>query len=423
MVQRFRESITHRPPFTSGTIAAQPDELILFFGKGNKSERLDYATAGPEELDALSRACDRASFGLNGENVHDESYRKAGKLDSAFFSTSFVPERNKLASIVGGSLLEGDKATRPLHFELYKLNVYGEGSFFKPHQDTPRGGDMFASLVVVFPAAHEGGALVLRHGGEEWTFDAAQALDKESTPSVAYIAFFSDVEHEVLPVTKGHRVTLTYNIYYADDGNSKVPNPPTFVDPHARSSYGGTLKNRLAELIKCPDFLPEGGNLGFGLRHVYPVVSFPSNPLSASLDNIRLKGTDRLLDQVCTALGLETQLYFLYREDDDRASDAVAASGFHVDLGCNEVIMSEDVPYAQTILGGEYESFSEAMGGTRIYDPENDRPLDDVINWVTVPNSWTRTETALAYYGNEPGLSWVYADVCLVATVPEAGDR
>lgn len=72
---------------------------------------------------------------------------------------------------------------------------------------------MFGSLVIVFPTAHVGGALRLRHGGTEWTFDSATEVLNQPTPSIGYVAFFSDVEHEVTPVTSGHRVTLTYNLY------------------------------------------------------------------------------------------------------------------------------------------------------------------------------------------------------------------
>jgi hypothetical protein len=35
---------------------------------------------------------------------------------------------------------------------------------------------MFGSLVIVFPTPHEGGALLLRHRGQEWIFDSDQAL-------------------------------------------------------------------------------------------------------------------------------------------------------------------------------------------------------------------------------------------------------
>jgi hypothetical protein len=36
----------------------------------------------------------------------------------------------------------------------------------------------------------------------------------QTTTSIAYITFFSDVEHEVSEVTSGHRVTITYNLYF-----------------------------------------------------------------------------------------------------------------------------------------------------------------------------------------------------------------
>ncbi len=84
----------------------------------------------------------------------------------------------------------------------------------------PRGECMFGSLVIVLPSAHEGGELVLRHGGEEWSFDAAKAIKDDQGPSIGFVAFFSDVEHEVTMVTSGYRVTLTYNLYFAEPGHS-----------------------------------------------------------------------------------------------------------------------------------------------------------------------------------------------------------
>jgi hypothetical protein len=55
------------------------------------------------------------------------------------------------------------------------------GSFFRPHADTPRSDKMFGSLVIVFPSPHEGGALLLRHRGQEWTFDSGEALAAAKT--------------------------------------------------------------------------------------------------------------------------------------------------------------------------------------------------------------------------------------------------
>jgi len=83
-------------------------------------------------------------------------------------------------------------------------------SFFKAHKDTPRAANMFGSLVIVFPTAHEGGALLLRKDEKEWTFDSAKAIAEAEQPAIAYIAFYSDTEHEVTKVESGYRVTITY---------------------------------------------------------------------------------------------------------------------------------------------------------------------------------------------------------------------
>ena len=39
----------------------------------------------------LLKACVPATFGLDGEDILDETYRKAGKLDRSQFSTDFRP--------------------------------------------------------------------------------------------------------------------------------------------------------------------------------------------------------------------------------------------------------------------------------------------------------------------------------------------
>jgi Rps23 Pro-64 3,4-dihydroxylase Tpa1-like proline 4-hydroxylase len=49
--------------------------------------------------------------------------------------------------------------------DLYKLNLMGPGGFFKPHKDTPRGGDTcFGTFVVCLPLPFSGGELRLKHG-------------------------------------------------------------------------------------------------------------------------------------------------------------------------------------------------------------------------------------------------------------------
>lgn len=106
-----------------------------------------------------------------------------------------------------------DFRCRGVHAELYKLNIYsGPSGMFHSHVDTPRDSTQFGSLVVCLPIAHEGGALVLRHKEQSVTIDWSASKHEGALPSIKWAAFYSDVEHEVLEVLSGHRVTLTYNL-------------------------------------------------------------------------------------------------------------------------------------------------------------------------------------------------------------------
>ena len=91
----------------------------------------------------LLRDCALASFGLNGKEVRDESYRKAVKLDNHQCSTNFSPHDLGVIDAVAQSLLPGiakpflseSEDTFVEHFgvvaELYTLNVSGAACFSK----------------------------------------------------------------------------------------------------------------------------------------------------------------------------------------------------------------------------------------------------------------------------------------------------
>ena len=130
---------------------------------------------------------------------------------------------------------------------------------------------MFGSLVIAFPRYYEGGALILRHRRREYISDRALAGGRLDHPSIGYVAFLNDVEQEVVPVTSGHCVTLTYNLYFDDDGGTvskkgavsrhRIPLKPPNQDEF-REAFQALLEN--------PEFMAEGGMLAFGLRHSYP---------------------------------------------------------------------------------------------------------------------------------------------------------
>lgn len=85
---------------------------------------VDFKTATDESLKALANACEPASFGIGGQDVTDESYRKARKMDAADFATQFTPTNHGVARLIHENLFKG-ASNRDVRFELYKLNVYG----------------------------------------------------------------------------------------------------------------------------------------------------------------------------------------------------------------------------------------------------------------------------------------------------------
>jgi hypothetical protein len=130
---------------------------------------------------------------------------------------------------------------------------------------------MFGSLVVVCPTPHEGGSLVFRHHGQEWTFDSSAALSVAPPNSLSCAAFFSDVHYEILPVKSGHRVSLTYDLRFDKDEHASTKHlvsehPPVPLEENERK-----FLSEFEALLNNPKFLTDGGILAFRLRHVYQV--------------------------------------------------------------------------------------------------------------------------------------------------------
>ena len=88
--------------------------------------RINLSSPSEADLKDLSDACQPATFGVNKEDVLDESYRKAGKMDVADFTTNFVVEDLGLMDAIRSKLLDGHESNKAIKVELYKLNVYGE---------------------------------------------------------------------------------------------------------------------------------------------------------------------------------------------------------------------------------------------------------------------------------------------------------
>ena len=91
-----------------------------------------------------------------------------------------------------------------------------------------------------------GGELVVRHQGKEIKFDWSKDCQ-----NIQWGAFYSDCEHEVLPVTSGYRITLTYNLYYKTLKNEI---------PRSLTSVGASLPlyQEFARALNSNKFLQDG---------------------------------------------------------------------------------------------------------------------------------------------------------------------
>ena len=108
--------------------------------------RINFSDVTSEELEYLASTCDPATFGVKNEDVFDESYRKAGKLDSENFALSLDIRdvragKSKKIDIIDaiyygllrgneiwkqGKYSNGEHIKKEVVPELYKLNVYGK---------------------------------------------------------------------------------------------------------------------------------------------------------------------------------------------------------------------------------------------------------------------------------------------------------
>ncbi|KAG7444042.1 uncharacterized protein BT62DRAFT_988106 [Guyanagaster necrorhizus] len=407
-VKKIR-SILEDVSFTSGSFKIKRERCLLYYRRSSEdsvARVINLAHPTGTELHSLAEACIPAPFGRNSEEVLDDNYRKALKLDTFLFATTLDLHMTEILDQIRVDLVEGHLSTENrIRPELYKLNIYGEGSFFKPHKDTPRSENMFGSLVIVFPTSHQGGGLALRSHGKEWIFDVSSLLANSTAevPRIAYAAFYSDVEHEVLPVTSGSRVTLTYNLYREHDTHTQG----TFIDTgnHITTSE---LKQSIAKLIADPSFLPRGGKLGFGLRHQYPLKANGGKFEVADVLDL-LKGSDASLYGACDSLSLPVDVRISYMPKGDEKRRYLTDSEFY-----HFTLYDESLSLWMRQEGVESVKEQEDWHDSRIHNSTR-------IFWVTPRTELSRVTTPFAYYGNEPDLGFLYGDICLVVDLIREG--
>ena len=356
--------------FTCGGVVCQYSTVVVnYLNKSGTWNKVEFRGVEGPDLQQMLESSAVASFGRGKETVIDKSYRDAYVLDPEKFVTSFQLTDTGILGEVRRLLVPDAFDVRA---ELYKLNIYAAPSGgFKAHLDTPRGGNMFGTLVVCLPTKFTGGALITRHMGQKVIYDWSD------NRYVQWAVFFSDVEHEILPVTEGHRVSLTYNLYHSDQLN-----PMSAVDV-ITSPFHNNLKAALAH----PDFLPDGGVLGFACQHKYVLDDFETPKSLSSL----LKGSDRTVLVAAKALGLKLDVTPIIV---DARCQVVPLTQLHVreKFGFSTVVDPQDSEdYVKSLQNTDHITWCQK------FQPENKQPALAVLAFGNQPYMDKYYQDALYY--------------------------
>ncbi len=280
---------------TSGGVATElpfmPQILIENYGQ------LQLPLTDPEakRLIKLSR---QAPYGHGYETLVDTSVRDTFEIAPSQISFKSPDWPTKLKVLVD-RVAAGLGCTAEVKSSLYKLLIYKKGGHFKKHVDTEKEKDMFATLVIQLPSIHEGGQMVIHHGaGTKKTttcYDFSAATNPKAASTPHFIAHYADVEHEILEVTSGYRVALTYSLCWRNNGNGT-----------------GRLRSNediAGRMVKVFSRLNEREyRIGILLKHKYTKQSLQTNGIRA------LKGRDNewfnLLREVNDRLGAGEKLCF-----------------------------------------------------------------------------------------------------------------
>ncbi|KAK7061636.1 Zn(2)-C6 fungal-type domain-containing protein [Favolaschia claudopus] len=236
--------------------------------------------------------CEQAPFGQGERTLVDKAVRDTWEMDASkvhFDSPAWKGFMNKVSQEVCTKLGLAAAQISTVRCEAYKLLLYETGSHFLPHQDTEKTKGMFATIVVVLPSPFKGGEAHLSHAGLSACIDSSV----NSLSNVSVLAWYTDVLHEIKPITGGYRLAISFNLIQTANSLPKLPEANGSLDQ---------LRQVLMSWRKQP-YSDAPAKLIYLLKHKYSQASLRENLLKGA-DAYKVALLDTLAKELQFDLGL-----------------------------------------------------------------------------------------------------------------------
>ncbi|RUS31560.1 hypothetical protein BC938DRAFT_477558 [Jimgerdemannia flammicorona] len=357
----------------AGSVSLQSNHRRIFFSVETSPGRptrtkcasiLDLPCNDDRQLKPLLLACSGQVGGLSPCHLQPDD-----------FSLGFHPMSYGIMEDVCRHMAPAHTTVVP---ELSKLSIHMPRG--EMYQGTPGSSANFL-LIACLPTKHCSGQLVVRHGSTASTFDWSSDAE-----NVQWVAFRADCPYDIRSVGSGSCVTLTYNLVLHQDF-------PTMSSIYLKSL---PIYETLNAAIIYPSFMRNGGILGFGLQHEYPLT--PDEDKKEDFPTMlpkMLKGCDWALYAIAKDLRLDVRIAPIFKDGDEDGELIVVGEKF------NYVMVEYEVM-------SKFEFIKQWYGATK---------MD--ISWCVVPQ---KSVLATTYYHIDDIIE-IFMMAALLITIPPFVDR
>lgn len=275
-----------------GELSVQQPPIVIRYKSNEKLAEIVLPGADHAAMQKLLESCSVNLSNIEGGEskvVQGGMCKKEYYLSSDALTTSFQLCSTSILSEIEALFVPDQQ----IKVELCNLHVCsGIESCYQGSAECL--GDSIGTLLVCLPSQFMGGNLVVHHNGQKVEFKWQSASLECQDQAINWAAVFNDAKYEMLPVTSGFCLTLTYKVY---NGISKER--PSVIPP--RNPFYQYLENAL----HTPHFMREGGYLGFSCDYEYiNFLYLNDDELMPTL----LKGTDYVVYSVAKSLGLNVTI-------------------------------------------------------------------------------------------------------------------